>query len=34
MKTRRDGGVKFYTIKLPKFVGGIVKAFIGVFSKD
>ncbi|MCL6516425.1 MAG: stage V sporulation protein SpoVM [Alicyclobacillus macrosporangiidus] len=26
--------MKFYTIKLPKFVGGIVKAFIGVFSKD
>ncbi|WP_035462041.1 stage V sporulation protein SpoVM [Alicyclobacillus macrosporangiidus] len=26
--------MKFYTIKLPRFVGGIVKAFIGVFSKD
>ncbi|MBX5435906.1 MAG: stage V sporulation protein SpoVM [Alicyclobacillaceae bacterium] len=26
--------MKFYTIKLPKFLGGIVKAFIGAFSKD
>ncbi|KPV45351.1 MULTISPECIES: stage V sporulation protein SpoVM [Alicyclobacillus] len=26
--------MKFYTIKLPKFLGGIVKACIGVFSKD
>jgi hypothetical protein len=27
-------GVKFYTIKLPKFLGGMVKALIGVFKKD
>ncbi|MCL6636524.1 MAG: stage V sporulation protein SpoVM [Alicyclobacillus sp.] len=26
--------MKFYTIKLPKFLGGIVKAFLGVFAKD
>ncbi|MCL6549243.1 MAG: stage V sporulation protein SpoVM [Alicyclobacillus sp.] len=26
--------MKFYTIKLPKFLGGIVKAFIGAISKD
>ncbi|MBX6352234.1 MAG: stage V sporulation protein SpoVM [Thermoflavifilum sp.] len=26
--------MKFYTIKLPKFLGGIVKAVIGVFAKD
>ncbi|QQE81235.1 stage V sporulation protein SpoVM [Alicyclobacillus sp. SO9] len=26
--------MKFYTIKLPKFLGGIVKACIGMFSKD
>ncbi|WDL99275.1 stage V sporulation protein SpoVM [Alicyclobacillus sp. ALC3] len=26
--------MKFYTIKLPKFLGGIVKAFIGAFTKD
>ncbi|WP_084171400.1 MULTISPECIES: stage V sporulation protein SpoVM [Alicyclobacillus] len=26
--------MKFYTIKLPRFVGGIVKACIGVFSRD
>ncbi|MCL6453023.1 MAG: stage V sporulation protein SpoVM [Alicyclobacillus sp.] len=26
--------MKFYTIKLPKFLGGIVKACIGVFAKD
>jgi hypothetical protein len=32
--TRRESGLKFYTIKLPKFLGGIVKAVIGVFAKD
>ncbi|MFD1067183.1 MULTISPECIES: stage V sporulation protein SpoVM [Oceanobacillus] len=26
--------MKFYTIKLPKFVGGFVKVVIGVFKKD
>ncbi|OFW80287.1 MAG: stage V sporulation protein M [Alicyclobacillus sp. RIFOXYA1_FULL_53_8] len=26
--------MKFYTIKLPRFLGGIVKAFIGAFSKN
>ncbi|MED4202626.1 MULTISPECIES: stage V sporulation protein SpoVM [Neobacillus] len=25
--------MKFYTIKLPKFLGGIVRAMIGVFNK-
>ncbi|WP_084453497.1 stage V sporulation protein SpoVM [Alicyclobacillus pomorum] len=29
-----EAAVKFYTIKLPRFVGGIVKACIGVFSRD
>ncbi|WP_188882383.1 stage V sporulation protein SpoVM [Alicyclobacillus cellulosilyticus] len=26
--------MKFYTIKLPRFLGGIVRAFLGAFSKD
>ncbi|MBD1371387.1 stage V sporulation protein SpoVM [Hazenella sp. IB182357] len=26
--------MKFYTIKLPKFLGGVVKAIIGAFKKD
>ncbi|MEW9676419.1 stage V sporulation protein SpoVM [Lentibacillus sp. L22] len=26
--------MKFYTIKLPKFIGGIVRACIGVFKRD
>ncbi|WP_212925033.1 stage V sporulation protein SpoVM [Oceanobacillus sp. J11TS1] len=26
--------MKFYTIKLPKFVGGFVKIVISVFKKD
>ncbi|MGI6126879.1 MAG: stage V sporulation protein SpoVM [Planifilum sp.] len=26
--------MKFYTIKLPKFLGGIVKSLLGIFSKD
>ncbi|RKQ37440.1 stage V sporulation protein SpoVM [Oceanobacillus halophilus] len=26
--------MKFYTIKLPKFIGGFVKIVIGVFKKD
>jgi len=30
---RRDS-MKFYTIKLPKFLGGIVRAMIGVFKKN
>ena len=25
--------MKFYTIKLPRFLGGIVRAMIGVFNK-
>ncbi|WP_438446938.1 stage V sporulation protein SpoVM [Gorillibacterium sp. sgz5001074] len=25
--------MKFYTIKLPKFLGGFVKAILGTFSK-
>lgn len=30
---RRDS-MKFYTIKLPKFLGGLVRAMIGVFKKE
>ncbi|MBO8155283.1 MAG: stage V sporulation protein SpoVM [Bacillaceae bacterium] len=26
--------MKFYTIKLPKFIGGIVKIIIATFKKD
>ncbi|WP_307393286.1 stage V sporulation protein SpoVM [Bacillus horti] len=26
--------MKFYTIKLPRFIGSIVRVFIGVFKKD
>ncbi|HLT56978.1 MAG TPA: stage V sporulation protein SpoVM [Bacillota bacterium] len=26
--------MKFYTIKLPKFIGGFVKIVIGIFKKD
>mgnify|MGYP001945019475 CR=1 FL=1 len=26
--------MKFYTIKLPKFIGGFVKVVISVFKKD
>ncbi|QPC48359.1 stage V sporulation protein SpoVM [Mangrovibacillus cuniculi] len=26
--------MKFYTIKLPKFLGGLVKAMLGTFKKD
>ncbi|HHW38840.1 MAG TPA: stage V sporulation protein SpoVM [Bacillales bacterium] len=26
--------MKFYTIKLPRFLGGFVRAIIGVFKKD
>ncbi|MBP1913696.1 hypothetical protein J2Z23_000633 [Lederbergia galactosidilyticus] len=31
----RLGGneVRFYTIKLPKFLGGIVRAMLGAFKK-
>jgi len=31
-----EGGVevKFYTIKLPKFLGGIVKMILNTFSKN
>ncbi|SHE60602.1 Stage V sporulation protein family protein [Seinonella peptonophila] len=30
-----EGGieVKFYTIKLPRFLGGMVKVLIGMFGK-
>lgn len=31
---REGNGLKFYTIKLPKFLGGVVKAVIGAFNKD
>ncbi|MDQ1003770.1 stage V sporulation protein M [Neobacillus niacini] len=30
---RRDI-MKFYTIKLPKFLGGLVRAMIGAFKKN
>ncbi|EKN63837.1 MULTISPECIES: stage V sporulation protein SpoVM [Schinkia] len=26
--------MKFYTIKLPRFLGGFVRAIIGAFKKD
>ncbi|MFC3040288.1 stage V sporulation protein SpoVM [Virgibacillus xinjiangensis] len=26
--------MKFYTIKLPRFIGGFVKVVIGTFKKD
>ncbi|WP_156289291.1 stage V sporulation protein SpoVM [Oceanobacillus salinisoli] len=26
--------MKFYTIKLPKFIGGFVKVVIGIFKKE
>ncbi|MEO3947527.1 stage V sporulation protein SpoVM [Gorillibacterium sp. CAU 1737] len=26
--------MKFYTIKLPKFIGGMVKALLNTFSKN
>ncbi|MFD2044058.1 stage V sporulation protein SpoVM [Ornithinibacillus salinisoli] len=26
--------MKFYTIKLPRFLGGFVRVVIGVFKKD
>lgn len=28
------GFMKFYTIKLPKFIGGFVRIVIGMFRKD
>jgi stage V sporulation protein M len=30
---RRDN-MKFYTIKLPRFLGGLVRAMIGAFKKN
>ncbi|WP_243290237.1 stage V sporulation protein SpoVM [Bacillus sp. FJAT-47783] len=26
--------MRFYTIKLPKFLGGIIRAMLGSFKKD
>ncbi|MFD2682873.1 stage V sporulation protein SpoVM [Bacillus seohaeanensis] len=26
--------MRFYTIKLPKFLGGLVKAMLGTFKKE
>ncbi|NLI67902.1 MAG: stage V sporulation protein SpoVM [Bacilli bacterium] len=26
--------MKFYTIKLPRFIGGFVRIILGVFKKD
>ena len=31
---RRDMIMKFYTIKLPKFLGGLVRAMLGSFKKE
>lgn len=31
-RVRRDS-MKFYTIKLPKFLGGLVRAMLGAFKK-
>ncbi len=31
---RGGGNMKFYTIKLPKFIGGFVKACLGAFRKE
>jgi stage V sporulation protein M len=31
---RRDISMKFYTIKLPKFLGGLVRAMLGTFKKE
>jgi hypothetical protein len=33
MIVRRDC-MKFYTIKLPRFLGGLVRAMIGAFKKN
>mgnify|MGYP002477950974 FL=1 len=34
-RTDRGGmGVKFYTIKLPKFLGGFVKAILNTFFRN
>jgi len=30
----RRSSMKFYTIKLPKFLGGIVKVMLNSFKKD
>ncbi|WP_211315357.1 stage V sporulation protein SpoVM [Saliterribacillus persicus] len=30
----RWGVMKFYTIKLPRFLGGFIRAIIGVWRKD
>jgi stage V sporulation protein M len=32
--TVRRGNMKFYTIKLPRFLGGLVRAMIGAFKKN
>ncbi|GIP36742.1 hypothetical protein J31TS4_00220 [Paenibacillus sp. J31TS4] len=32
--TREGFKMKFYTIKLPKFLGGFVKAVLNTFSKN
>jgi hypothetical protein len=34
MKTEGGVQVKFYTIKLPRFLGGLVKAVLHTFSKN
>ncbi|MEI3597076.1 MULTISPECIES: stage V sporulation protein SpoVM [Oceanobacillus] len=32
--TKEGEPIKFYTIKLPRFIGGFVKVVMGVFKKD
>nr|WP_231633199.1 stage V sporulation protein SpoVM [Numidum massiliense] len=35
VRSRQGGlGVKFYTIKLPRFIGGIVRAIMSAFYKQ
>ncbi len=35
MSVSEEGrGMKFYTIKLPKFLGGFVKAILNTFQKS
>ncbi|MEN1966920.1 stage V sporulation protein SpoVM [Lentibacillus sp. N15] len=31
---RGGDSLKFYTIKLPRFIGGLVRVCIGVFKKE
>ncbi|GAY74478.1 hypothetical protein NBRC111894_32 [Sporolactobacillus inulinus] len=33
LETRRSSAMKFYTIKLPRFLASIVRALLGSFKK-